>query len=113
LNPVATPGPNGTALSLGDNASDIDGLTNDFLKFDFVSNLSPTDRMDLEISWTGEHGRGVARLSATEGTNLVPLGAFPDWLLSRQISNVQIRPLSPPPDLQCSVGNAQLLRLKD
>jgi len=113
LNPVATPGPNGSALSLGDNASDIDGLTNDFLKFDFVSNLSPTDRMDLEISWTGEHGRGVARLSATEGTNLVPLGAFPDWLLSRQISNVQMRPLSPPPNLQCSVRNAQLLRLKD
>ena len=100
-------------LSLGQNEADIRGLSNDFLKFDFASNLAPTDEMNIEISWTSEYGWGSARLSACQGTNLVPLGAFPDWLLSRQITNLQIRPLSPPAYLRYSIRNPQLMRLKD
>ena len=108
-----SPVTHGAAVSLGKDLAALDGLTNDFLKFDLASNLLPNDRMDLEISWTGDYGRGTARLSATEGTNLVPLGAFPAWLLSRRITDVQIRPLSPPDYLHYAVRNAELLQLKN
>ena len=91
----------------------ISGAKNDFLKIDFFSNLSSKSRMEIEVSWTSENGPSSARFVTTNGTNLVPLGVSPDWLLSKRISDVTIVPVSPPAELKYALRNAQFFQLKD
>lgn len=98
-------------LSFGNGS--ISGAKSDFIKFDFWSNLNPNSKIDIEITWMSENGPGTACLHATNGTQLVPLGVFPEWLLSRDISQIRIKPLSPPPGLKYLVRNSELVRLKD
>ncbi len=103
---------NGASVSLA-NDKRLNGAEADFIKFDFSSNLSPRTQMELDITWTSEHGSGVAHLIATDGTNLVPLGAYPAWLLSRKISDVKIVPQAPLSGLVYAIENVSFLRLKD
>jgi hypothetical protein len=113
LSMASGPVPNGASVSLRSNGRNLRGTETDFVKFNFSSNLRPTAKIEFDITWTSEHGPGVARLVATDGTNLVPLGAYPAWLLSRNISNVKIAPLVPPPGLMYAIDNVSFLRLKD
>ena len=69
--------------------------------------------MDIDIMWMSENGPGVGRLRVANGTNLVPLGVFPEWLLSRNILDMKIQPHWPATDLKYVVRNLELLRLKD
>ena len=113
LSTASGPITNGAGVSLSCNDRSPSGAETDFIKFDFSSNLLPTAKMELDITWTSEHGFGVARLLATGGTNLVPLGAFPAWLLSRNISDVKIAPHAPPSGLVYAIEKVALMRLKD
>ena len=89
------------------------GRDADFVKFDFASNLSAKSNMEIAIRWTSELGDGSARLTAANGINLLPMGAYPLWLQSRQISKIDIEPVAPPPKLKYLVREVELLRLKD
>jgi hypothetical protein len=103
----------GSATTLHNSGANYSGSDVDFVRFDFASNLSRKSNMELEIRWASEYGDGSARFTATNGTNLVPLGAYPAWLLSRAISKIGIAPVAPPAKLKYLVMNAELLRLKD
>jgi hypothetical protein len=103
----------GTAISLPLTAGAGNGVSGDFLKLDFFSNLAPTSKMEIEINWISEIGPSSARFVAANGTNLIPLGACPDWLLSKTISDLKIVPVEPPLELKYSVRNVQLLQLRD
>jgi hypothetical protein len=91
----------------------ISGAKNDFLRIDFFSNLSPKARMEIEVRWISENGPSSARFVAGNGTNLIPLGVSPDWLLSKSISEVTIVPVSPPADLKYALRNGQFFQLED
>jgi hypothetical protein len=103
----------GTGVSLQSSENHYSGERSDFVKLDFWSNLNPSNRMTIEISWTSEHGAGSARLFAANGTNLVPLGAIPDWLLARNISDLKLTPLRAPEGLKYTIRSVELLRLKE
>jgi hypothetical protein len=91
----------------------ISGAQNDFLKIDFFTNLSSKSKMEIEVSWTSENGPRSARFVASNGTNLIPLGVSPDWLLSKKISDVTVAPVSPPAELKYAVRNAQFFQLEE
>ena len=93
--------------------AEVSGTTYDFLKIDLFSNVAKQSRLEMEVSWTSETGPGSVQFVAESGTNLIPLGAFADWLLSEKIRNVQITPVSGPVDLKYTVRNVELVRLKD
>ena len=92
---------------------DVSGRQYDFLKIDLFSNVATQSRLEIEVTWTSELGEGSVRFVPESGTNLIPLGAFGEWLLAQKIRNLQITPASGPVDLKYTVKNAQLLRLKD
>ena len=113
LSATEAPVLNGASISLNSNDDSVSGAKSDFIKFDFWSNLSPTAKMDIDIMWMSESGPGVGRLRVANGTNLVPLGVFPEWLLSRNILEIKIQPHWPAADLKYVIHNPELLRLKD
>lgn len=92
---------------------EMNGGKYDFLKIDLFSNVATQSRLEVAITWTSELGEGSVRFVPESGTNLIPLGAFGEWLLSERITNLQITPVSGPVDLKYTVKSAQLLRLKD
>jgi hypothetical protein len=94
-------------------SGELNGSKHDFLKVDLFSNVSRQSRLEMEISWTSEIGPGSVRFVAESGTNLIPLGAFGEWLLSEKIHDLQITPVSGPVNMKYTVKSVQLLRLKD
>ncbi|HLW35206.1 MAG TPA: hypothetical protein VKS98_06065, partial [Chthoniobacterales bacterium] len=92
---------------------EMNGSKFDFLKIDLFSNVATQSRLEIDITWTSELGEGRVRFVPESGTNLIPLGAFGEWLLSEKIQNLQITPVSGPTHLKYTVRNVELLRLKD
>ena len=113
LKPTEQPSSDRTSVLLNSTEGPISGAKSDFIRFDFSSNLRPSAEADLEITWVSEHGTGNARLRVANGVSLVPLGLFPDWLASRNISDVKIQPHSATSGLTYAIRNPELLRLKD
>jgi uncharacterized membrane protein len=101
------------SIPLRSATSHASGDKTDFVKFDFLSNTLPTAKTPVAIVWKSENGPGRALFYASNGTNLIPLGAISDWLLSRDISDVQLIPIAPPHDFAYVVRNIEFLRLKD
>jgi hypothetical protein len=71
----------------------------------------PSDLVtQASLSWDGQRNgdviSGSARFTASAGTLLVPVGAYPSWILAERIDNVA---LSLPPDT-CYVASASLHR---
>lgn len=93
--------------------SEVNGGKYDFLKLDLFSNVSTQSRLEMQISWISEIGPASVRFVAESGTNLIPLGAFGEWLLAEKIQNLEITPVSGPVNMKYTVKNVQLLRLKD
>jgi hypothetical protein len=91
---------------------DLTGRDCDFLRFNFWSS-STDEKLELNVTWTSEYGPGVAHFTAENGTNLIPLGAFPDWLLAREIHDVRICPVVSAENSKSLVNNIAFLRLKD
>ena len=91
----------------------ISGKACDFLRFDLVVDSDSENEGSVSISWTSEYRPGNTRFTAAPGTNLVPLGAFPDWLLSDEIHDLAIHIEGLSKDSKYRVTNAELLRLND
>lgn len=104
--PVRSLGDAQTPAAFDSSAAPIAGADADFLKFD----LDAKTPVELVITWQSEDGAGTARLIASPGTQLIPLGSQPRWLLAGKITWLEIAAQD---GANFPVRRVQLLRLRD
>lgn len=90
----------------------IDGTSADFLRLDLDMKRSSRARARLQVRWRiGDRQVDGPFLEADKGALLIPLGAYPRWLLARGIDAVELVVLTGGPGFTFRVSDATLLQL--
>jgi hypothetical protein len=92
-----------------------DGTAADFLHFAFhFAPSHPSARALMQINWEYDDGStsSPALFYMESGDAVMPLGAYPSWLLSKHLAKLKIECESPSELTQFGITDAQLLRLR-
>jgi hypothetical protein len=93
----------------------IQGDEADFLRFRFTpKHGKPGMRPQLQVRWRTSGREEVGPIfTVDKGEMVVPLGAYPRWLLGRDIDAVEIMVLTTRPGFQFAVEDVRLMRLSE
>lgn len=90
----------------------LDGVDADFLRLDLAPRRGGRAKARLQVRWrVGERTVDGPFLEVDKGPLLVPLGAYPRWLLAKRIDAVELVVLSGGPGFSFGLSDVKLLRL--
>jgi hypothetical protein len=93
------------ALSLTPRA----GVGADYVRFDFQKR----NPIRIRLRWTTDDGEVEGPIFEPDGrTLLVPLGAYPSWLLANEVRSMELVILSGGPGTEFTIGNLEFLKLR-